>query len=43
MKLMDANSQIIAQHDGDTSDDLYFYVHDRLGSIRSFFDNQKGW
>ena len=29
-----ANSQIIAQHDGNDSDPRYFYLHDRLGSVR---------
>ncbi len=29
-----ANSQIIAQHDGYFGDGLYFYLHDRLGSVR---------
>lgn len=29
-----ADRQIIAQHDGDMSDDKYFYLHDRLGSVR---------
>jgi RHS repeat-associated protein len=29
-----ANSQILAQHDGDSSDPRYFYLHDRLGSVR---------
>jgi RHS repeat-associated protein len=33
-----ANSQIIAQHDGDTSDDLYFYLHDRLDSVRQIIN-----
>ncbi len=26
--------QILAQHDGEMSDDKYFYLHDRLGSVR---------
>lgn len=25
-----ANSQIIAQHDGDTDAEIYFYLHDGL-------------
>ncbi|MFC1676682.1 methyl-accepting chemotaxis protein [Planctomycetota bacterium] len=33
-----ANDQIIAQHDGNDSNDLYFYMHDRLGSIRQVID-----
>jgi len=36
------NSQIIAQHDGDASTtppaDIYFYLHDRLGSVRMLID-----
>ncbi len=33
-----ANSQIIAQHDGDDSNDLYFYLHDRLGNVRQIIN-----
>jgi len=33
------NSQIIAQHDGCYTDDRYFYLHDRLGSVRQLIDN----
>lgn len=33
-----ADSQIIAQHDGDHDDDRYFYLHDRLGSVRQVID-----
>ena len=33
-----ANSQIIAQHDGDHSAPRYFYLHDRLGSVRQIID-----
>lgn len=33
-----ANSQIIAQHDGDSSASRYFYLHDRLGSVRQVID-----
>jgi len=33
-----ANSEILAQHDGDTSADRYFYLHDRLGSVRLVID-----
>jgi RHS repeat-associated protein len=29
-----ANSEILAQHDGDHTDTRYFYMHDRLGSVR---------
>ena len=29
-----ANSQILAQHDGDYMTSRYFYLHDRLGSVR---------
>jgi len=29
-----ANSQILAQHDGGHTTDRYFYLHDRLGSVR---------
>ena len=34
-----ANSQILAQHDGDTSAQRYFYLHDRLGSVRLIIDS----
>jgi len=34
-----ANSQIIAQHDGaPATDNKYFYLHDRLGSVREIID-----
>ncbi len=33
-----ANSQIIAQHDGSHTADRYFYLHDRLGSVRQMID-----
>ena len=33
-----ANSQIIAQHTGDQEADRYFYLHDRLGSVRQLID-----
>ena len=33
-----ANSQIIAQHDGNDTDLRYFYLHDRLGSVRQMID-----
>ena len=35
---MYANSQIIAQHNGSHEADLYFYLHDRLGSVREIID-----
>ena len=35
-----ANSEILAQHDGDTSADRYFYLHDRLGSVRLAIDDE---
>jgi len=35
-----ANSEVIAQHEGDTSDDRYFYLHDRLGSVRLVIDDE---
>lgn len=35
-----ANSEIIAQHDGDNEGDIYFYLHDRLGSVRLVIDDQ---
>jgi hypothetical protein len=28
------NSEVLAQHGGNTWDDRYFYLHDRLGSVR---------
>ncbi len=34
------NSELLAQHDGDTSADRYFYLHDRLGSVRLVIDDQ---
>jgi len=33
-----ANSQILAQHDGNVSASRYFYLHDRLGSVRLMID-----
>jgi RHS repeat-associated protein len=33
-----ANGQIIAQHAGDHTADRYFYLHDRLGSVRLLID-----
>jgi len=32
------NSQILAQHDGDHTASRYFYLHDRLGSVRQVID-----
>jgi RHS repeat-associated protein len=34
-----ADSQILAQHDGDHTADKYFYLHDRLGSVRLIVDD----
>ena len=34
-----AHNQIIAQHDGDQSDTIYYYLHDRLGSVRLLIDS----
>ncbi len=33
-----ATAQILAQHDGFYEDNIYFYLHDRLGSIRQMID-----
>ena len=33
-----ANSQTLAQHDGYYGADIYFYLHDRLGSARQLID-----
>jgi len=33
-----AQNQVIAQHDGDYNTSRYFYLHDRLGSIRQVID-----
>jgi len=30
-----ANGQVLAQYDGDTTAQRYFYLHDRLGSVRN--------
>jgi len=35
-----ANSEILAKHDGDSSADRYFYLHDRLGSVRLVIDDE---
>jgi len=38
-----ANSQILAQHDGEIAEDnKYFYLHDRLGSVRQIIDSDGG-
>ena len=29
-----ANGQVLCQYDGETDPNWYFYVHDRLGSVR---------
>ncbi|UCE99852.1 MAG: hypothetical protein JSV82_01960 [Planctomycetota bacterium] len=29
----------VAQHDGDTSAEIYYYLHDRLGSVRQIINN----
>ena len=34
-----ANSQVIAQHDGNHTAARYFYLHDRLGSVRQVIDS----
>jgi RHS repeat-associated protein len=33
-----ANGQVLCQHDGDYSAPRYFYIHDRLGSVRQMID-----
>ena len=33
------NSDVLAQHEGATSPDRYFYLHDRLGSVRLVISN----
>jgi RHS repeat-associated protein len=33
-----ANGQVLAQHDGDVNAPRYFYLHDRLGSVREVID-----
>jgi RHS repeat-associated protein len=37
-----ANSQILAQHNGNHTAEKYFYLHDRLGSVRQVID-QNAW
>jgi len=39
---MDANSQIIAQHNGGYAAGRYFYLHDRLGSVRQIINTAGG-
>lgn len=39
MKLTDSNGQILAQHNGNYGDSRYFYLHDRLGSVRLVIDS----
>ncbi|MBN1787656.1 MAG: RHS repeat-associated core domain-containing protein, partial [Sedimentisphaerales bacterium] len=34
-----ANSQILAEHDGGLTDDKYFYLHDRLASVRQVINS----
>ena len=34
------NSEVLAQHEGDTSADRYFYLQDRLGSVRLVIDDE---
>ena len=33
-----AHAQILAQHDGHYAESIYFYLHDRLGSVRQVID-----
>jgi RHS repeat-associated protein len=33
-----ANAEVLAQHDGDVNAARYFYLHDRLGSVREVID-----
>jgi len=33
-----AHAQILAQHDGHYAEPIYFYLHDRLGSVRQVID-----
>jgi RHS repeat-associated protein len=37
-----AESQVLAQHNGDSTDLLYFYLYDRLGSVRLVIDENAG-
>ena len=34
-----ANNQILMQHDGDVNSPRYFYLHDRLGSVRQIINS----
>ncbi|MFX0066909.1 MAG: RHS repeat-associated core domain-containing protein, partial [Candidatus Hermodarchaeota archaeon] len=34
-----ANGQVLSRHDGDYSAPRYFYIHDRLGSVRQIIDS----
>lgn len=34
-----ANNQILCQHDGDVNSPRYFYLHDRLGSVRQIINS----
>jgi len=35
-----ANGQILTQHNGPHTAAMYFYLHDRLGSVRQVINNQ---
>lgn len=37
-----ANGQITAQHDGNNNDPIYFYLHDRLGSVQQIINTSGG-
>jgi len=37
--LVHANNQVIMQYDGDRTASRYFYLHDRLGSVRAIIDS----
>ena len=39
MKLTESKGQIVAQHYGDHTAGRYFYLHDRLGSVRLIIDS----
>lgn len=34
-----ANGEVLMQHDGDYTASRYFYLHDRLGSVRQVIDS----
>ncbi|MHC4124822.1 MAG: hypothetical protein ACYSSI_14690 [Planctomycetota bacterium] len=36
--IYDSAGQILAQHDGDCEDNIYFYLNDRLGNVRLLID-----